>query len=155
METPTLENLPPRAASAADVDPVAWEKVRDAFAEALGLEPDEVLFESKVIGELGAESLDFLDIAFRLERAFDIRIPRGGIEQSARQGTGDERYEVDGVLTELALDSLAAIMPEVPRAELCPGLKAVQVPELFRVGTFYNLVVFLADQKARGVVLPA
>lgn len=150
-----LENLPPRIARGEDADPAIWAKVQEAFAEALGLERDEVLFESKVIGELGAESLDFLDIAFRLERAFDIRIPRGGIEQSARQGTGHEQYEVDGVLTELALESLAVLLPEVPRDELHPGLPSNRLPELFRVGTFYNLVVFLIDQKARGIELPA
>lgn len=148
METTlNLRDLPPRIARVEDADPAVWAGVQAAVAEALGLEPDEVLFSSKLIGELGAESLDFLDIAFRLERTFGIRIPRGGIEQTARQGTGDERYEVDGVLTDLALQNLALLLPEVPADELRPGLKATQVPELFRVGTFYNLVVFLQHHK--------
>lgn len=148
METTlNLRDLPPRIARAEDADPAVWAGVQAAVAEALGLEPDAVLFSSKLIGELGAESLDFLDIAFRLERTFGIRIPRGGIEQTARQGTGDERYEVDGVLTDLALQNLALLLPEVPADELRPGLKATQVPELFRVGTFYNLVVFLQHHK--------
>ena len=97
-----------------DVDPQIWSKVREAFAEALGLDDDEVTLESTVIGELGAESLDFLDIAFRLERSFDIKIPRGGIEDAAREGVDDEDYEVDGVLTSTALTRLAEAMPEVP-----------------------------------------
>lgn len=136
------------ATSLDQVDDAVWGKVREAFAEALGLDEEEVLFEARVIGELGAESLDFLDIAFRLERAFDIKIPRGGIEQSAREGAGAEEYEKDGVLTQKALDLLAQAMPEVPREEIAPGLKATQVPELFRVGTFYNLVVHLLNLKA-------
>ena len=74
----------------AELDPEIWGKVQRAFAEALGLEEDEVEPGHKVIGDLEAESLDFLDIAFRLERAFDIKIPRGGIEQTAREG-GDRR----------------------------------------------------------------
>ncbi len=148
METTlNLRDLPPRIARVEDADPAVWAGVQAAVAEALGLEPDEVLFSSKLIGELGAESLDFLDIAFRLERTFGIRIPRGGIEQTARKGTGDERYEVDGLLTDLALQNLALLLPEVPADELRPGLKATQVPELFRVGTFYNLVVFLQHHK--------
>ena len=57
-------------------DPAIWDKVRDAFAEALGLDEDEVELHHKIIEDLDAESLDFLDIAFRLERAFDIKIPR-------------------------------------------------------------------------------
>lgn len=131
-----------------DVDEATWEKVREAFAEALGLDDDEVEFDSKIIEELDAESLDFLDIVFRLERAFDIKIPRGGIEQAAKDDTGDQEYEVDGVLTDVALSRLADAMPEVPRDAFTPGLKSTQVPELFRVGTFYNLVVHLLNEKA-------
>ena len=132
----------------AHIDPKTWEKVRTAFAEALGLDEDEVTYDSKVIGDLGAESLDFLDIAFRLERAFDIKIPRGGIERTAQTGMGDEPYEVDGVLTPLALEKLAEAMPEIPRAEFREGLRTSEMATLFRVATFYNLVLHLVAEKA-------
>jgi acyl carrier protein len=131
-------------------DPEIWGKVREAFAEALGLDEDEVELEHKIIEELDAESLDFLDIAFRLERAFDIKIPRGGIESAAREGVSEEEYEVDGVLTDKALQSLKEAMPEVPPEEFSPGLRTAEVPELFRVATFYNLVVHLLAEKAAG-----
>lgn len=139
-----MSSLPP------NVDEATFDKVRTAIAEALGLDPDEVEFSSRLIGDLGAESLDFLDIAFRLERAFDIRVPRGGIEAASKEGLGEgESYEVNGVLTERALEQLARHMPEVPRAEFKPGLKVSEVASLFRVGTFYNLVVRLkAEQGA-------
>ena len=138
-------------ATEAECDPVVLEKVRRAFADALGLGLDEVDFSSGVLGDLGAESLDLLDIAFRLERAFDIRIPRGGIEQTGRQGLGEkEPYEVGGVLTRAALDRLAEAMPEVPRAEFRDGLKVSEVATLLRVGTFYNIVTGLLAQKAAG-----
>ena len=133
------------------VDPKIWAKVRSAFAEALGLEEDEVAYDAKVIGDLGAESLDFLDIAFRLERAFDIKIPRGGIERTAQTDMGDEPYEISGVLTPLALEKLADAMPEIPREELREGLRTSEVATLFRVATFYNLVVHLLAEKARQV----
>jgi len=132
------------------VDPKIWEKVRTAFAEALGLDEDEVAYDARVIGDLGAESLDFLDIAFRLERAFDIKIPRGGIEKTAQTGMGDEPYEVAGVLTPLALEKLAEAMPEIPREEFREGLRTSEVATLFRVATFYNLVIHLLAEKARG-----
>ena len=61
------------------MDPEVWSKVQDAFAVALGLEEDEVVPDARLIEDLGAESLDFLDIVFRLERSFNIKIPRGGI----------------------------------------------------------------------------
>ena len=70
----------------ADIDLEIWEKVQDIFADSLGFDTDEVEFQSKIIGDLEAESLDFLDIAFKLERAFNIQIPRGGIEKAAREG---------------------------------------------------------------------
>lgn len=130
-------------------DTQIMEKVRQSFADALGLEMDEVQPDSKVIGDLGAESLDFLDIAFRLERAFDIRIPRGGVEAASREGLAEgESYEVNGVLTPAALERLTAHMPEVPPSEFRPGLKVSEVPTVFRVHTFYNIVVKLLADKA-------
>jgi acyl carrier protein len=130
------------------VDEARFSKVRGCIAEALGLDEDEVGYGSRLIGDLGAESLDFLDIAFRLERAFDVRIPRGGVEAASREGLADgESYEVNGVLTAAARARLAAHMPEVPADELREGLKVSEVATLFRVGTFYNLVTGLLAQK--------
>ena len=130
-------------------DAQVWAKVQGAFAEALGLEEDEVSLEHKVIEDLEAESLDFLDIAYRLEVAFDIKIPRGGIENAARDGLGEEAYEVDGILTAPALERLTEAMPEVAAESFRPGLRVTEVPELFVVATFYNLVVRLIDEKNR------
>ncbi len=131
-------------------DPATWAKVRSCFAEALGLDDDEVELHHRIVEDLGAESLDFLDIVYRLEQAFGVKIPRGGIEKAARAELGDEPYEIDGVLTERALASLARAMPEIPAEEFKPGLRTTQVPELWRVATFYNLVVHLLALKERG-----
>lgn len=131
-----------------EFDPDIWGKVQRAFAEALGLEEDEVEPHHKVIGDLEAESLDFLDIAFRLERAFDIKIPRGGIEQTAREGDGG--VDENGVLTVDGLARLAAAMPEVPAEEFHAGLRVTEIAELFRVATFYTMVVKLIEDKAAG-----
>lgn len=121
-----------------------YEKVCACIAEALGQDVEEVEYSSRLIGDLGAESLDFLDIAFRLERAFNVRIPRGGIEAASKEGLAEgESYEVNGVLTRAALDRLSAYMPEVPPAEFRDGLKVSEVAQLFRVGTFYNLIIRL------------
>ena len=68
------------AKSGEDVVLEIWSKVSVAFQEALGLDEDEVAFEMTIIADLDAESLDLLDITFQLERAFDISIPRGGIQ---------------------------------------------------------------------------
>jgi len=130
------------------LDAAVWAKVQDAFAAALGLEEDEVELDSKLIEDLGAESLDFLDIVYRLERAFDIKIPRGGIESSAQEEAGGT-YEVDGILTDEGLSALKQLMPEVPTEEFVDGLRVTEVPELFRVATFYNLVCHLMAQASQ------
>lgn len=132
-----------------EVDPEIWRKVQEAFCEALGLDEDEVTLDAKVIEDLEAESLDFLDLAFRLERAFGIKIPRGGIEDTARSSVGDEPYEVEGVLTPAALERLKEAMPEVPPEEFHAGLRTSEVAERFRVATFYNLVVHLLAEKEK------
>ena len=53
-----------------------YEKIQTALIDALGVDDDEVTAEATLVGDLGAESIDFLDIVFRLEKAFDIEIPR-------------------------------------------------------------------------------
>lgn len=129
------------------LDEKIWNVVHEVFQDALELDPEEVEFSSKVISELEAESIDFLDIAFQLEKNFQIKIPRGGIEKAAREGTEGDGLNADGTLTVDALEALKAAMPEVPSEEFVTGLKPTDIPNLFRVGTFYNLVVKLLAEK--------
>jgi acyl carrier protein len=130
-----------------NVDPAIWSKIQEAFAEALGFDEDEINFDSKIIEELEAESLDFLDIAFRLERAFDVKIPRGGIEKTAREGLDGDGLNPDGTLTDESLKKLSEAMPEVPSEEFRAGMKPNDIPNLFRVGTFYHLIITLLAEK--------
>jgi acyl carrier protein len=124
-----------------------WSTVHEVFQDALELDPEEVEFSSMVISELEAESIDFLDIAFQLEKNFQIKIPRGGIEKAAREGTEGEGLNPDGTLTVEALETLKVAMPEVPKTDFVVGLKPADIPNLFRVGTFYNLVIKLLSEK--------
>lgn len=129
-----------------DIIDEVWMKVQDIFADSLGFDLDEVHFQSKIIEELEAESLDFLDIAFKLERAFNIKIPRGGIEQAARKGVEGDGLNSDGTLTQESLNKLSEAMPEVPKDEFTAGLRPTDIPQLFRVGTFYHLVIKLRNE---------
>ncbi|MFZ4738549.1 MAG: acyl carrier protein [Bradymonadia bacterium] len=123
------------------------QKVQAAFVEALGVDEDEVTLEAKVFDDLGAESLDLLEIVFLLERGFDIKIPRGGVKEASQAGIDPSQYEVDGKLTELALEKLRELMPEVDASEIKPGLGANDIPRLFRVQTFVNIVARLLEEK--------
>jgi acyl carrier protein len=130
-----------------NLDSKIWSTVHEVFQDALELDPEEVEFSSMVISELEAESIDFLDIAIQLEKNFQIKIPRGGIEKAAREGTEGEGLNPDGTLTVEALEALKVAMPEVPSTEFVVGLKPTDIPNLFRVGTFYNLVIKLLSEK--------
>jgi acyl carrier protein len=126
-----------------------YPKVAQAFADALGLDLEEISRDAKVIDDLGAESLDFLDIAFRLERAFGIKIPRGEIQRSAEESAGAE-FERDGKLTDAGVAALRKALPEVDPEEIQTGFPVRQIPRLFTVATFLRVVMELLEQKERG-----
>ena len=115
--------------------------VREIIADALGTEVDEVSLGSELIHDLGAESIDFLDIVYRLERRFSVKIPRGRIEAEVRGGLSEKEFENGGVLTTAALDRLRDVMEEIPAERIRAGLQVVEIPRLFTVETFCRTVV--------------
>ena len=86
-----------------------FDKVKDALVEALGLDDDEVTPEATLVGDLGAESIDFLDIVFRLEKGFEIKIPRG--ELFPEDVLTNAEYVSDGRVSEAGLTELRARRP--------------------------------------------
>ena len=86
-----------------------FSKVRTALVDALGVDEDEVAPEARLVGDLGAESIDFLDIVFRLEKAFDIKIPRG--ELFPEDILTNAEYVQNGRMTAEGLKQLKARMP--------------------------------------------
>ena len=128
------------------VDALIYEKVKECFCEALELDSDEVHWDSLILDDLGAESLDLLDVVFRLERSFDVQIPRGGIEAETKM-TAEGPGEVDGRLTEAGCKQLRRMMPEVPEDEIFVGMKVSELGTVFRVATFYQMVVSLLEAK--------
>lgn len=113
--------------------------VRAEVADALARDLAEVRLDSNLMGELGAESLDYLDIVFRLERAFEIQITRGEMERAARGDMSEEDFAPSGVISEAGLERLRQLMPEAGE-RIVPGLRPVQILSLFTVQTFVNLV---------------
>lgn len=86
-----------------------FEKVRTALVDALGVDEDEVTPEATMVGDLGAESIDFLDIVFRLEKAFDIKIPRG--ELFPEDILNNAQYTSDGKVNPAGIAELKKRMP--------------------------------------------
>ena len=104
-------------------------KVQEALVDALGVEDDEVTREATMVGDLGAESIDFLDIVFKLEKAFDITIPRE--ELFPDDILTNAEYVQDGKVTS---DGLSVLKERLPWADLS---KFEQNP---RVQDFGNLL---------------
>lgn len=87
-----------------------FEKVSATLADSLNVEPEEIKPESTLQGDLGAESIDFLDIVFRLERGFGIKIPRDELfPESVFQG--DPEFVKDGMVTPAGLAELRRRLP--------------------------------------------
>lgn len=86
-----------------------FEKVQAALVDALGVDDDEVTPEATLVDDLGAESIDFLDIVFRLEKSFDIKIPRE--ELFPEDILNNAEYVQDGKVTDAGLAKLRERMP--------------------------------------------
>jgi acyl carrier protein len=115
-------------------------RVAQAIADALGRDVSEVRLESRLIDDLNAESIDFLDIVFRLERAFGVKIPRGQIVENARGDLPEREFAVNGYVTEAGLERLRRYLEEVPPERFRPPLRTGDIPLLFTVETFARLV---------------
>lgn len=122
-------------------------KVCTIVADALGRPPGEVKPESNLVHELGAESLDFLDIVFRLEREFGIQITRGEMERAARGDLTDDEFAPGGVISERGLARLRELLPEA-KDRIVPGLRPSTILTLFSVQTFANMVIGKRDGRS-------
>jgi acyl carrier protein len=116
-----------------------FEKVKDTLVEALGLDDDEVTPEATLTGDLGAESIDFLDIVFRLEKEFDIKIPRGELFPDNILNNPD--FVQDGKLTDTGLKELIDRMPHADFTDFEQDPDINNMAELFKVQTIVNYVV--------------
>ncbi|QDU78404.1 Acyl carrier protein [Polystyrenella longa] len=114
-------------------------KVQDTLVEALSVDDDEATPEATLVGDLGAESIDFLDIVFRLEKNFDIKIPRGELfpEDLA---SADSGFVEGGKVTESGIARLREKMPHanVDKLEEDPQVENIQ--NLFTVQMIVNFV---------------
>jgi acyl carrier protein len=118
-----------------------FEKIQEIIAEALYCDKEQVTRDANLMADLGAESIDFLDIVFRLEKSFGIKLPKGDIESRARGDLADGEFEVHGTLQEKGLARLKTIMPEVDPTRFKIGLKVKDIPTLFSVATFERMVL--------------
>ena len=115
--------------------------VRTAVASALGVDEDEVTPEATLLGDLGAESIDLLDILFRLERQLGVKIQASDLGAYVQGGIPDEEFgDANGIVTDRGLAQLKQVMPQIDEGELRGQLQAEQVMSLFTVQNLEDLV---------------
>ena len=107
-------------------------KVQQTLVDALGLDDDEVTPEATLIGDLGAESIDFLDIVFRLEKSFDVKIPRSELFPESL-ASADSSFIQDGVVTPEGIAELRVTMPHANVDKLAADPKVENIQDLFTV----------------------
>jgi acyl carrier protein len=109
-----------------------YEKVSATLVEALNVDEDDVKPDATLQGDLGAESIDFLDIVFRLEREFGIKIPRGELfPESIFQG--DPEFVQNGKVTDKGLAELRARMPFADLSDFERNPEVGHISDLFTV----------------------
>jgi acyl carrier protein len=128
-------------------DAAIGEACRVIVAEAIGRPVDDVQLTSVLMAELNAESLDFLDIVFRIERDFKIEITRGEMERASRGDLTPEEFAPGGVISQAGLDRLRELMPEAAD-RIAPGLRPSMILTLFSVETFANMVIAKRDGRS-------
>ncbi|MEU7049014.1 acyl carrier protein [Streptomyces sp. DSM 40868] len=115
--------------------------VRDAIAEALGLDTEEVVPDATVLGDLDAESIDLLDILFRIERASKVKIKMADLTEIIQGGIPDEEFaSEDDVISATGLAQLKKVLPQIDTDALSGTLVADEVLTLFTVQNLTDMV---------------
>ena len=124
--------------------------VRQCVADVLLISDGSgITLKSSLVGELGADSLDFLDLVFQLEERFGVKISRAEVNLFQSLELPEEEAHRDGVLTDRAIAKLKTLMPEVDPGVFKPGMAVATVPRLLTVETFVNIVSRKLEEKAR------
>ena len=121
-----------------------YTKVSATLVEALNVDEDDVTPEATLQGDLGAESIDFLDIVFRLEREFGIKIPRGELFPEAIF-QGDPDFVQEGKVTEQGMAELRTRMPFADLEAFDRDRRLSAVSDLFTVGLVARYIAWKLD----------
>ena len=117
-----------------------FEKLRPLIREVTGLRKDQIEMDSLLMHDLGAESIDLLDLSFLIEETFGVTLEGNEFEREASQRIPGGVFEKDGYLTAEALEELRKAMPEVPDKYLQPGLKKIELPSVLNVAVLVHLI---------------
>jgi acyl carrier protein len=120
---------------------------REIFAQLVplvrqvtGAKPEQVTMDAYLVGDLGAESIDLLDLSFLIEETFSVTLEPDEFENRARAQLGDEDYDDGGVLTAGAAEQLRIALPEVDPELIRAGMRKIELPGVLNVAVFVHLI---------------
>lgn len=122
-----------------------FSKVQEVLVDALGVDDDEVTPEATLAGDLGAESIDYLDIQFRLDKTFDTQIPREELFAEHVLSANSD-YIKDGQVTQEGITQLRETMPHADIDSFADDPRTENIPSLFTV----QMIVNFLDRKLNG-----
>lgn len=119
-----------------------FQKVTNTLVDALGVDEEEVTSAATLTGDLGAESIDFLDIVFRLEKNFGIKIPRGDLFPDEKLFT-DPAFVQEGRMT---AEGLAELRRRMPYADIDAFAQNPDVQRISQLFTVEMIVRYIQDK---------
>jgi acyl carrier protein len=125
----------------------ALEGVKECLAKVLDIPIESIQSDSKIIHDLGADSLDFLDLSFHLHQKFGVTFSPREDERRLQEKMGGIPIQINGVYTPEAIAELRWNMPDIPAEEFSEGLTVSALPLLFRVSTIVHLVLRLKEER--------
>ena len=117
-----------------------FEKLIPLIREVTGAREDEVTMGSYLMRDLGAESIDLLDLSFLVEEAFGVTLEADEFESRAQQALSGVSYEKDGYITAEGLAELRKALPEIDPGLLREGLRKIEVPGVLNVAVLVHLI---------------
>ena len=116
-----------------------FDKLLPLIREVTGVRNDQIRMDRGLMQDLGAESVDLLDLSFLIEEAFGVTLEADEFErQATRRMSGV--FERNGCLTEEATEELKRALPEIPTSQFKPGLRKVEIPGILNVAVFVHLI---------------
>ena len=117
-----------------------FEKLKGLVRGVLVVKPEEITMQKTLIGDLGAQSIDLLDLSFLIEDNFGITIAPNEFETDVKKALPGGVYEKDGLLTEEALIELRKRLPEIDQSRLTKGFRKAELPTVLTIGVFVHLI---------------
>jgi acyl carrier protein len=120
--------------------------VKDAVVEALALDDDEATPQATIMDDLGAESIDLLDVLFRIQKATGVKIEASHLGDYIQGGIPDDEFSDENeIISAKGAEQLHRVMPQTDPAELEGTLSAEDVMSLFTIENLVEMVRFRVE----------